>query len=265
MDFLKKHYEKVILCVVMLGLAAAAALLPSLVSSERQRLQEAEETLKQTPPIALKAVDTQTGDQALGRLKTQPKLNYSLPHNVFNPVKWMRKPDGTLIPVRTGTEIGPGAVFVSKITPLSTIIAYEGVFTGSEKPQYKFGITRQAEKTQSKQAKAPRSMPKDGKCEFFVIKEVAGPPEDPTEFKLELAETKEIVSVSKDKPYSKVAGYMADMKYEPEKLTFTGRRVGDKLVFAGDTNNVVAISESNVVLSAASTTKRFPRPLGSAQ
>lgn len=265
MDFLKKHYEKVILCVVMLGLAAAAGLLPGMVSSERQKLQEAKESLVKTPPKKIPAVDLKAGDEALGKLKTPPKLNYSLPHNLFNPVKWMRKSDGTLIPVRTGTEVGPGAVSIQKIVPLNTIIAYEGVFSASEKPQYKFAVTRQAEKTASKQAKTPRSIPKDGKCEFFVLKEVMGPAEDPTGFKLELAEDKQVVTVSKEKPFTRVAGYMADMKYDPEKLSFTGRRVGDKLVFAGDTNNVVAITETNVVLSAASTTKRTTLSVGGAQ
>jgi hypothetical protein len=265
MDFLKKHYEKVILCVVMLGLAAAAALLPGMVSSERQKLQEAKDSLVKAPPKKVAEVDLKTGDEALNRLKAPAKLTYSLPHNLFNPVKWMRKPDGALIPVRTGTEVGPGAVTVTKITPLNTIIAYEGVFSASEKPQYKFAITRQAEKTSSKQAKTPRSISKDGKCEFFVLKEVVGPPEDPTQFKLELAEDKQVVTVSKEKPYTRVAGHMADMKYDPEKLTFTGRRVGDKLVFAGDTNNVVAITETNVVLSAASTTKRTTLSAGGAQ
>ena len=258
MDLLKnlqKHYEKVILCAVLLGLAAAAALLPGMISGEKERLEE----LIQFPDQKKKKlveVDLTQGQEALRRQKNPPRLDYSLPHNLFNPVKWMMKPDGSLIPVRTGTEVGPGALKVQKITPLYTIVAYEGVFSATDKPQYKFGITKQAEKTRSKQRRSPRSVALGGKCDFFTVKEIEGPAEDPTSFTLQLAEDKKTITVSKEKPYTEVAGYMADLRYEPEKLSFTGRRVGDRLVFAGDTNNVVAITETNVVLSAASTTKR---------
>lgn len=261
---LKKHYEKVILCAVLLGLAAAAALLPGMISGEKERLEElvrfSDKDKKPLVPTVLKA-----GEDALQRQKSPPRLDYSLPHNLFNPVKWMMKPDGSLIPVRTGTEVGPGAMKIQKITPLYTIIAYEGVFSATDKPQYKFGITKQAEKTPSKQRRSPRSVALGGKCDFFTVKEIEGPAEDPTALMLELAEEKKTITVSKEKPYTEVAGYMADLRYEPEKLSFTGRRVGDKLVFAGDTNNVVAITETNVVLSAASTTKRTTLSASGAQ
>jgi len=64
------------------------------------------------------------------------------------------------------------------------------------------------------------------------------------------------VVVTKDKPYASVAGYAVNLKYDPEKLTFIGKRVNDALVFAGDTNKIVAITETNVTVAAASNTKR---------
>lgn len=266
MDFLKnlnKHYEKVILVAVLLGLAAAAALLPGMISQEQERLAQEAPPPPQNPK-AIEETDLTKGQGALSRQKSPPRYNFSLPHNLFNPVRWMQRPDGTLIPVRTGSELGPGAVVVPKITPLYTIIAYEGVFSATDNPQYKFGITQEAEKSPSKQRRTPRTVPLGGKCEFFVVKEVEGPADDPVAFKLELTDGKKLVTVTKEQPYREVAGYMADLKYEPEKLSFNGKRVGDKLVFAGDTNNVVAITESNVVLSALSTTKRTTRPLSTA-
>ncbi len=41
MDFLKKHYEKVVLSVLLLAMAVAAALLPLKVSQVREELQQA--------------------------------------------------------------------------------------------------------------------------------------------------------------------------------------------------------------------------------
>ena len=53
-----------------------------------------------------------------------------------------------------------------------------------------------------------------------------------------------------------VAGYSVDLKYDPERLTFLGKRIGDSLVFGGDTNKIVAMTETNVTVQATSTTKR---------
>jgi hypothetical protein len=39
MDFLKKHYEKILLGVVLLGLVTAAVLLPFMIMSDRENLE----------------------------------------------------------------------------------------------------------------------------------------------------------------------------------------------------------------------------------
>jgi hypothetical protein len=82
------------------------------------------------------------------------------------------------------------------------------------------------------------------------------PKETPVEFVLELIESKEEIVVSRDKPFVAVAGHMADLRYEPEKLSFARKRVGDALIFAGDTNKIVAITETNITVAATSNTKR---------
>ena len=79
------------------------------------------------------------------------------------------------------------------------------------------------------------------------------PKDNPAEFVLELADDKEQVVVSRDKPYVNVAGYSVDLKYEPERLTFNGKKMGDSLIFGGDTNKIVAITETNVTVQATST------------
>jgi predicted RNA methylase len=91
------------------------------------------------------------------------------------------------------------------------------------------------------------------------------PKDNPTEFVLELVEDKQQVAVTKEKPFSQVAGYLADLRYEPEKLSFIAKRVGDSLVFAGDTNKIVAITETNVTVRATSNDKRTTIPYKPAQ
>ena len=42
MDFIKKHYEKILLSAVLLGLVGALVFLPFLIFNDRQRLEDIE-------------------------------------------------------------------------------------------------------------------------------------------------------------------------------------------------------------------------------
>ena len=63
--------------------------------------------------------------------------------------------------------------------------------------------------------------------------------------------------MSKDKPFRRVDAYSADLKYDPEKYSGTGLRVGDHLTFAGDDYNIIAIDENEVILLAQSNQKKY--------
>ena len=65
------------------------------------------------------------------------------------------------------------------------------------------------------------------------------------------------MTVSKAKPYQRVDGYSADLKYSPENVNRTGLRVGDHLAFAGDDYNVIAIEENDMILLAQSNQKKY--------
>jgi len=255
MEFLQKNYEKVILSVVLLGLGVAAALLPFWVSNERRALDVIENRIVTTPPKQLKPLDLSTNQAALLLLQKPGSLRLAGEHNLFNPVRWQKKSDGSLFPIRTGKEIGPGALTFTKVSPLYTRIEFDAVSGSPESPQYRFKITREAERRADRRATSRSVTTPGSKNDIFVLKELR-PKENPVEFALELAADKQQVVVAKDKPYAAVAGYVADLRYEPEKVSFVGKRVGDALVFAGDTNKIVAITETNVTVAATSNTKR---------
>jgi len=255
MEFLKNNYEKVILSVVLLGLAVAAALLPIWVAGEKRALEEAGNQITQTERKDLKPIDLTTNQTVLQRVVKATSLRLAGEHNLFNPVPWQKMRDGHLIPIRTGREIGPGALAITKITALFVRIEYDGPAPSAEPVQYRFRVTRETEKSAGKRLATYSSAPGGAKNQVFILKE-AKPKDNPVEFTLELSDTKEQVTVSKEKSYSSVAGFAVDLKYGPENLTFPGKRVGDSLVFAGDTNKIVAITETNVTVAAASNTKR---------
>jgi hypothetical protein len=256
MEFLKKNYEKVVLSVVLLGLAVAAALLPIWVSNERRALEDIEKRIVTVPPKEMKPIDLSTNESVIQLLQKPSSLMLAGEHNLFNPVRWQKRPDGSLFPIRTGKEIGPGALSITGIDPLRTRIEFDAVSGSAESPQYRFKITREAERRADRRVPTSRAASGPGsKNDIFLLKDLK-PKESPVEFVLELIENKEQIVVTKDKPYEAVAGHMVDLRYEPEKLSFQNKRVGDALIFAGDTNKIVAITETNVTVAATSNTKR---------
>jgi hypothetical protein len=64
------------------------------------------------------------------------------------------------------------------------------------------------------------------------------------------------VTVGKSAPYEGVAGYTVDLSYPPDRQVFLNRRIGDRLVFAGDTNQIVAVEATSVTVEAVSNKKR---------
>jgi hypothetical protein len=241
MEFLKKHYEKILLSMVLLCLAVAAAWLPTKIRQEREELQK---TIVNLPkPIELKPTDLSTNEAALKRLQNPPVVELSGAHNLFNPVTWKVKPDGSFIKI---IQEGVGALTVTKIQPLYLELAFERVTASG----YWIGIRRQSMKKPSVYAKP------NEKKELFTLKEVKGPPEDPTELVLELADGQEIISISKEKPFKRIDAYSADLRYGPDNTNFLNRKVNDVLQIAGESYKIIAITENEVRVSATSTDKR---------
>jgi hypothetical protein len=172
-----------------------------------------------------------------------------------------------------GNEIGPEAIQVTDIRPLYTTISFEGVSetpTADRPARYDLVVEKEAAARASQRTKKHFGASldaKDSKNDTFIIREVKGPAENPTELVLELVESGERASVSRDKPYKRVDGYVADFNYPPEKKNWKDQRVGaggpgmPAIKIGEETYKVVAISQNEVVFSANSNNKKTPRPL----
>src|SRR5436190_16385826 len=114
MDFLKKHYEKVLLGVVLIGLAVAVAVLPFFISSEQQKLHDLTSGVLNPKVKPLTNLDLTVSEQALSRLASAPAIDFSPPNRLFNPMPWQKAADGKIIP---GTRVGPTALVVSSNNP----------------------------------------------------------------------------------------------------------------------------------------------------
>jgi hypothetical protein len=258
MELLKKHYEKILLGVVLLGLTVGAALLPLMISGERAGLDDQSAKIinrqaEPLPPLNLAAEQT-----TLDRTETQVKLDLSTTNKLFNPLPWQKAADGHLIKVRPG-NIGPDAVVITNTpTPLYTIISLDSVQTNETEISYVIDVERQASAVASQRRKKPYFATLNNKNDIFVIRQISGPPDNPTGVTIELNDTGDQVVLAPDKPFKRVDGYMADLRYDPEKKSWVNVRVGSVISFGGETYNIVAISKDEVVLSAKSNNKKTP-------
>lgn len=273
MEILKKHYEKVLLGVVLLGLVVGAAFLPFMIASERQALRDMAQAQLTGKRSELPPLETAKIEQTLSRLQAALQLDFSSSHKVFNPVVWKKKPapDNTPIKAQKG-NVGVEAITVTKTAPLHTIITLDAVTSTDSGARYTIGVEREAAATTAQRKKRAFYAAPGGKSDGgFVIVEVKGPPDNPEELVLELADTGERAVVKKDAPFRRVDGYTANLKYDPENRPWNNLRVGaggpstPPITVEGESYIVVAINKNEVVLSAKSNNKKTSLPYNPAE
>jgi hypothetical protein len=271
MEFIRKNYEKIILGLVLVGLVGVLAFMPVMIFYDQQRMRDLRTSVIPRKVEPLPALDLSQQQTVLDRLKSPFVLDFTTTNKLFNPVLWQKTADGKLIKVVKGNEIGPGAAVVTKITPLYFTISLDSVITNEPNARYVFSIEDQTAAFPVQRRKRPHYASKGetvidrtvgGKNEGFTLKDVKGPPENPDQVVLILADTQETATLSKDKPYQRVEAYSADLKYDLDKppYTGTGLRVGDHLAFGGDSYNVIAIDKNEVILLAQSNQKKYILP-----
>ena len=259
MDFVKKHYEKILLSVVLLGLVGALVFLPFLISSDQDTQRRMKEGIIHVKVAPLPAPDLTRQTNVFERLRSPYKLDFSTTNKLFNPVQWQKAVDGSLIKIKTGNEIGPKAVVITKITPLCLILTLDSVETNEFGARYVISMERQAAVLPAQRGKRQHYASVGEKNETFTITGTTNSaPDDPAQLKLilQLTDTGEGATLSKDKPFRRTDAYSADLKYDPEGKKWQGQRKDADLKFAGDDNIVVAINQDTVILLARSNQKK---------
>jgi len=263
MDFLKKHYEKLILGVVLLGLGGAVAFLPFKISSERQTLDELTRSIvkRKIPPLT--NLDLTIQESMLKRMATPVSLDFSSSNKLFNPIPWMQTKDNPprLIP---SNKAGPNLAVVTNITPLYLKLSLEGanLSADSNSAVYVIGIVKEASPKLTDRTKKTTycRLNEKKEKEGIVLVQANGPLDNPTSVVLELLDTGEKVTLTKetkDVPYKRIDGYAADVSYPPEKLFRKNQRVGEMLKFNSEEYKIVAINPNELVLSANSNQKKW--------
>ena len=251
MQFLKKHYEKLILSLVLLAVALAAFLLTVQVSSVKENLEKAYQSVSQRKGKSIKPVNLTTNQAALDMVSHPMELVLSGPdHNTFNPITFVRGQDGKPVPQTRKNGIGPSGLVLVNQTPLVLEIGFTGVAGSPEAPRYQFTVRRDYEKKADKRRATVMSLTENTKNEVFLLREVKGAKDNPAELVCELIDGGEPFTLSTNKPFSRALGLSADLRYEAEKKDFNGRRVDDAIVLSGVSYKIVAIAKDEVVISS---------------
>jgi hypothetical protein len=264
MEFLKKHYEKIVLCLVLLGLAAAAVWAHKAIGNIPEPAPSGPQSPAPSPRRArgggaaaevatLAPIDLSTDMMSLAQITNPPAINLSGDHNLFDPVTWKRKSDGTLMKV---IKTGPNALEVTNITKLYTVISYDHP-SGNGSGVYVMAIQQHSDPQHPAARKLQEFAKKDQKTKsgLYEIKDVKGDPDDPSELDLELTGNQQVVTVAKDKPYEWVDSCIADLKYEPDSRTFLKMHVNDTLPLDGEQYKIVEITTNAVRIQFNRTTK----------
>jgi hypothetical protein len=266
MEFLRKHYEKIVLCLVLLGLAAAAVWAhkaignipePPPVASDTpspapRRTRGGGAAAAQAAAATIPPIDLSTDMISLAQITNPPEINLSGEHNLFDPVTWKRKSDGTLMKI---IKIGPNALVVTNITKLYTIISYDHP-SGSGSDVYVMAVQQHSDPARPAR-KVQEFAKKDQKTKsgLYEIKDVKGDADDPSELDLELTGSQQRVTVTKDKPYEWVDSCTADLRYEPDSRTYLKMHAGDPLTLDGEPYKIVEITTNAVRIQFNRTTK----------
>jgi hypothetical protein len=244
-QFLKKHYEKIILCVVLLGLAAAVISMSAAITRVQDEVNQPipEPPSKSRPLVPLNLT---TDLQSLAQVTNPPPVVLSGDHNLFNPVTWKKKANGEWLKI---LKTGPDALSIVSITPLYTVIAYN--HPSPNGAIYIMNIQVHSARRATEYAKQDEKT----KLGLYIIRGIKGAPEDPTELQLEIPETGEMVWISKDNPYKRVDGYIVDMNYAPESLSLPKERVNDTITLDNEQYKIVEITNDAVRVQAINNTK----------
>ena len=252
-DLGRQHYEKLILILALFGLGVAVWVLNQVRLSEAEKTASYLRNMDASTNRPFRVPEIAEYERAVADAEQPVDLNFTLPHNLVNPVTWQRQRNGELLKIETGGEVGPAVMEFTQAKPLKFSLALERTTTSG----YMLSITRETvdnPRLRRRLVYASAGQTND----VFTLLEVKGDVKEPSELILELVAgpEKEKVSVGPGRPYSRVEGYEADLKYPPENQNFPNARVGAVLRFAGDDYKIVAISADEVVLSASSNNKK---------
>lgn len=271
MEFLKNHYEKLTLGLMFLLMAIAGVVLALEVGSVQEELDKYRKLTLEGGGKAAQKDDMASFSNALHSAMQPQRLDFAQVHRVFNPFAWYADTNGVLI---AGTNLGVSRLTVEKIVPQQLKVELAGIGGTPGRESVALNVTREFARTVAEQ-KARKTLGLNTtnatintidpiRKVQLIAREIGGTADAP-EVKLELVEPgKDPIQIvlTKAQPFVMVYEYVAELYYAPDQQIWRlPQRRDAQLVFAGDTNIIVEITATNVLLRATSNDKTTTKPL----
>ena len=241
----RNHYEKFILGLALLGLGAAVVILMQASQSEQAKIEDYLKNVERRSGAKVEPPDLSRLKGTVKKAENPPPLNLSGEHNVYNPVKWQRRADGTIYKNVKGTEGTVDELEILRIAPLQYIITLDK-FTGVG---YMIILTNEAAMPPYPKRVAQSFLLNETNKALLILREIKGAAENP-ELVMEIKDTGERVTISKEKPFVRTNTFEADLKWKVENKTFNRQRTNSVLRLGSDDYKIVAINPGEVVMSA---------------
>jgi len=237
----------------LLILGAAAAYLPFALAKEKEDLNMA--THPATPPKQYQPIDLSTQQLAIAQLQQGKSVVFPERHNLFNPVVWKQKADGSLVKIDGDDKEGIGATKIVEIRPLYLNVTLDRAAGGG----FYLGVLKETvQKRKTQKYATVGNKVELSKTEILTIREVKGAGDDSSDLvvELDLNGAKETVTISQKTPFKRAEGFAADLKYDLENKSFSDKRVGDVLSFANENYKIIDIKQNEVTVQALSNYKK---------
>ena len=258
MEFLKKHYEKIVLGVVLAGLLASLVFLPFYIAADKQKLTDLITSVINPSVNALPDLDLSAQAAVATRLSSPFTLDLETGNKVFNPFEWQKSLDGKLIMKDTST--GAQMAVVTNIIALCLVLSLDSVITNDLGATYVVGIEKQASAMAVKRRKTLRYLSAASKSnDTFSLVEVKGAADYPEALVVKLVDSGELATILRGQPFQRVDAYVANLSYPPEQKVFFCR-VNDKIAFGGSEYVVQDISKNELILVDQSNQKKTSLP-----
>lgn len=253
MDFLKKHYEKIILVLVLLILTAAVGALLLYIPGEKKHLEDTANAQINSRPQPLPALDTTNVDQALKRLDDTVRVDLTSKHRVFNPMLWQLRSDVRIVKIGAANQYGIDAVKLTNVSDIYLTVTYVTNTVNG----YQIKV-----RDESAAQPADRSVVvhPDSTADAFFLRKVEGPAENPTALLLEFKNTHEQYTLKGNpgEPFRKVVAHSADLGYPPEPALHWNKMraaalgipaIRSSFTLDGLVYKVIDVQSNNVVIS----------------
>ena len=264
----RQHYEKLLLSIALLLLGGAVLYLFSESKTQAEIIRKIPVDFEKRTVPTVKSVDLTNHFTAIKQAESPRVLNFSQPHNLFNPVQWQLLPGSTvLIKKVTGDETGPKSMLIVGARPYHLKLSFDRAASSGTGDQiqvsgYWFEVTNEAVLSgRGRGQKLLLSLNVTNAAYPLMLTELKGPREAPEMLTGILRDTGEKFSVVPGKPYEKVIGYEVRLRY-PNSTNYVSNgaylRVSNNSIdIDGQGYKIVDISTNEVKVTADSNQKPY--------